>query len=242
MDYKVEYAKLLKKVEDAGGGKFIGKYQTNPGFQTKETPWYIPKLQPDTIKLYRKKYVTTKQYNKKTKKFEWFDQRTEDFYDAKETKEHIFSENEKQLKKYYLETFGTETPQKDLKYLQQGINLQKYKNRKNLSIERSSSWLHGIRYLGSRKVEGSDQKVFDAEHNKEIDRRNQLLIKSKEGTSYERKDNAELEYKINQSVKNKEEQPINLKDVSATSSYVDMRRKQLEIDKQFNTTRDGVVY
>ena len=55
------------------------------------------------------------------------------------------------------------------------------------------------------------------------------------------KDNAELEYKINQSVKNQEEQPINIKDVNATSGYVDMRRKQLEIDKQFNTA-DGVVY
>ena len=70
----------------------------------------------------------------------------------------------------------------------------------------------------------------------------QRLAEAKKGTSYEKKENAELEYKINQAVTNKEEDPINLKDVSATSGYVDMRRKQLEIDKQFNTSGSGVVY
>ena len=59
---------------------------------------------------------------------------------------------------------------------------------------------------------------------------------------YEKKENAELEYKINQAVTNKESEPINLKDVSVTSGYVDMRRKQLEIDKRFNTSGSGVVY
>jgi len=222
MDVLAEYNKLKQKKDEAKGFK--------------------PLVLQDQMKLYRKANVTTKQYNKKTKKFDWFDQRTGTFFDKSEAQKYIDTEYQASLKKYYLEKFGTETPNKDLKYLKEAVNLEKFKNRKNLSIERSSSLLHGFRNLISRKVEGSDQKVFDAEHNKEIDRRNQLLIKSKEGTSYERKDNAELEYKINQSVKNKEEQPINLKDVSATSSYVDMRRKQLEIDKQFNTTRDGVVY
>ena len=222
MDVLAEYNKLKQKKDEAGGFK--------------------PLVLQDQMKLYRKANVTTKQYNKKTKKFDWFDQRTGTFFDKSEAKKYIDTEYQASLKKYYLEKFGTETPNKDLKYLKEAVDLEKFKNRKNLSIDRSSSLLHGFRGLISRKVEGSDQKVFDAEHDKEIDRRNQLLIKSKEGTSYERKDNAELEYKINQSVKNKEEQPINLKDVSATSSYVDMRRKQLEIDKQFNTTRDGVVY
>ena len=188
MDYKVEYDKLLKKVVDAGGGRLFNTYKTNPGFQTKETPWWVPKLQPDTIKLYRKRHVQTKKYNDKTKKYEFWDERTGDFYDAKETKKHIFSENEKQLKKYYLDTFGTETPQEDLKYLQQGINLQKYKNRKNLSIDRSSSWIHGIRHLGSRKITGSDQKVLDAQHDKEIAKREEKLDKLRINTSYGKKD------------------------------------------------------
>ena len=60
--------------------------------------------------------------------------------------------------------------------------------------------------------------------------------------SFFKKDNAQLEYKINQSVKNKEDQPINLKDVNATSGYVDMKKEQLKIDKQFNTSESGVVY
>jgi hypothetical protein len=222
MDVLAEYNKLKQKKDEAGGFK--------------------PLVLQDQMKLYRKANVTTKQYNKKTKKFDWFDQRTGTFFDKSEAKKYIDTEYQASLKKYYLEKFGTETPNKDLKYLKEAVDLEKFKNRKNLSIDRSSSLLHGFRGLISRKVEGSDQKVFDAEHNKEIDKRNQLLIKSKEGTSYEAKDNAQLEYKIDQSVKNQEAEPINLKDVSATSGYVDMRRKQLEIDKQFNTSRDGVVY
>ena len=75
-----------------------------------------------------------------------------------------------------------------------------------------------------------------------LKKKEQLLINQKEGTSFIQKDNAQLEYKINQAVTNKEEEPINLKDVSATSGYVDMRRKQLEIDKQFNTSGSGVTY
>ena len=222
MDVLAEYNKLKQKKDEAGGFKPLQIY--------------------DQMKLYRKANVTTKQYNKKTKKFEWFDSRTNTFFDKAEAQKYIDTEYQASLKKYYLEKFGTETPNEDLKYLKEAVNLEKFKNRKNLSIDRSSSWLHGLRYLGSRKVEGSDQKVFDAEHDQKIAKRNQLLINLKEGTSYAKKDNAELEYKINQSVKNKEDEPINLKDVSATSGYVDMRRKQLEIDKQFNTSSSGVVY
>ena len=222
MDVLAEYNKLKQKKDEAGGFKPLQIY--------------------DQMKLYRKANVKTKQYNKETKKFEWFDSRTNTFFDKAEAQKYIDTEYQASLKKYYLEKFGTETPNEDLKYLKEAVNLEKFKNRKNLSIDRSSSWLHGLRYLGSRKVEGSDQKVFDAEHDQKIAKRNQLLINLKEGTSYAKKDNAELEYKINQSVKNKEDEPINLKDVSATSGYVDMRRKQLEIDKQFNTSSSGVVY
>ena len=221
MDFQAEYQKLLQKKENAGGFKPLN-------------------LKSD-IKLYTNEYVTTKQYNKKTKKFEWFDKRTNTFFDRTEAKKYVKSESETKLKKYYLENFGTETPFKDLAYLKEGANLEKYKNRKNLSIDRSSSLLHNFRNLISRKIEGSDQKVFDAKHDNEIKKREQFLIKSKEGTSYFKKDNAELEYKINQSVKNKEEQPINLKDVSANSRYVDMQKEQLRIDKKFNTY-DGVTY
>ena len=222
MDVLAEYNKLKKKKDDAGG--------------------FTPLVLQDQMKLYRKKNVQTKQYNDKTKKFEWFDQRTGTFFDKTEAKKYIDTEYQASLKKYYLEKFGTETPNKDLKYLKEAVNLEKFKNRKNLSIDRSSSLLHGFRKLISRKVEGSDQKVFDAEHDQEIAKRNQLLIKSKEGTSYARKDNAELEYKINDSVKNSEDQPVNLKDMSVLTPHTESARKQLEIDKKFNTSSSGVVY
>ena len=67
------------------------------------------------------------------------------------------------------------------------------------------------------------------------------LIK-KEGTSFIQQDDAQLEYKIDQAVTNQENQPINLKDLSVTTPYVESRRKQLEIDKRFNTSGSGVVY
>ena len=222
MDVLAEYNKLKQKKDEAGG--------------------FTPLVLQDQMKLYRKANVKTKQYNEKTKKFEWFDSRTGTFFDKAEAKKYIDTEYEASLKKYYLEKFGTETPNEDLKYLQEAVNLEKFKNRKNLSIDRSSSWLHGLRHLASRKVEGSDQKVFDAEHDQKINKRNQLLINLKEGTSYAKKDNAELEYKINESVKNKEEQPVNLKDVSVLTPYTESARKQLEIDKRFNTSPSGVTY
>lgn len=222
MDVLAEYNKLKQKKDEAGG--------------------FTPLVLQDQMKLYRKANVKTKQYNKETKKFEWFDSRTNTFFDKAEAKKYIDTEYQASLKKYYLEKFGTETPNEDLKYLKEAVNLEKFKNRKNLSIDRSSSWLHGIRHLGSRKVEGSDQKVFDAEHDQKIAKRNQLLINLKEGTSYAKKDNAELEYKINESVKNSEEQPVNLKDVSVLTPYTESARKQLEIDKKFNTSSSGVTY
>ena len=62
------------------------------------------------------------------------------------------------------------------------------------------------------------------------------------GTSFEKAENAQLEYKIDQAVTNQENQPINLKDVSVTSPHVDLRREQLKIDERFNTSPSGVVY
>ena len=180
MDYKAEYDKLLKKLVDAGGGYAFGTY--------KFTPNTIPK---DRIKIYKNQYVKTKQYNEKTQKYEDFDSRTGTFYNEKEALSHIKVTGDKDIKKYYLDTFGTETPEQDIKYLEQGMNLQKYENRKNLSIDRSSSWWHGIRHLGSKKIEGSDQKVFDAEHDQRIAEREKKLAKLRINTSYGKKDKEE---------------------------------------------------
>ena len=92
-------------------------------------------------------------------------------------------------------------------------------------------------------IEGKEgATVFSEANQKRINTLNNEIVEAKKGTSFIQKDNAQLEYKINQAVTNKEEEPINLKDVSATSGYVDMRRKQLEIDKQYNTSGSGVTY
>ena len=134
-----------------------------------------------------------------------------------------------------MEVFGTKTPEKDLQYLKAARDLERTKNRKGLLI-------YNIRDLGSKKITGTNESVFSQEFNQEIQKKtNELLIK-KEGTSFIQKDDAQLEYKINQAVTNQENQPINIKDLSVNTPYVETRRKQLEIDKRFNTSGSGVVY
>ena len=140
-------------------------------------------------------------------------------------------------KVYYQEIYGTETPQKDIEYLQKLVNVQNASKRDYLTINK----MYAEKY-GSKMLEGEDISVADKKDQLRINRLNRELEEKKKGTSFEKAENAQLEYKINQSVTNQEDQPVNLKDVSATSGYVDMRRKQLEIDKKFNTSGSGVVY
>ena len=221
MNYEEEYQKLLNKKIEAGG--FNAGYFEGEGFKTYN------------VGSYKQEFANTKKYNPETKKFELFDTRTNKFYDVKEAGAFIKDQNKQADQAYFLEVFGTKTPEKDLQYLKNARDLQRLKNRKGLLI-------YNIRDLASKKVTGSGDSVYSKEFANTIQKKEQLLINQKEGTSFVQKDNAQLEYKINQAVKNKEEEPINLKDVSATSGYVDMRRKQLEIDKRFNTSGSGVVY
>jgi len=191
---------------------------------------------------YKKSYANTRKYNTKTKKYELFDTRTGTFFDRDNAFEYINSKNQEAAKVHYQRIYGTETPEKDIKYLQGLVNLdqkgifeqgdykdiQNYKdvfNRANLQI-----------------IEGTNITVGDKKKQEEYNKKLQKLNELKIGTSFEKEENAQLEYKIDQAVTNQENQPINLKDVSATSGYVDMRRKQLEIDKQLNTSGSGVVY
>ena len=220
MDFETEYQKLLQKKIKAGG--FNAGYAEGEGFKTYN------------LGGYKQEFANTKKYNSKTKKFELFDTRTNKFFTKETANSFIKEQNTKADKKYFLEVFGTETPKEDLAYLKKGAELERLKGREGLLI-------YNLRDLVSKKITGSKDSVFDKEFAAKIKKREQLLIESKENTSFFKKDNAELEYKINQSVKNKEEQPINLKDVNATSGYVDMRKEQLKIDKQFNTY-DGVTY
>ena len=221
MNYEEEYQKLLNKKIEAGG--FKAGYFEGEGFKTYN------------VGSYKQEFANTKKYNPETKKFELFDTRTNKYYDVKEAGAFIKDQNKQADQAYFFEVFGTKTPEKDLQFLKNARDLQRLKNRKGLLI-------YNIRDLASKKITGSGDSVYSKEFANTIQKKEQLLINQKEGTSFVQKDNAQLEYKINQAVTNKEEEPINLKDVSATSGYVDMRRKQLEIDKQFNTSGSGVTY
>ena len=184
------------------------------------------------VKDYRSKFVTTKK--RVGGKFKWFDSRTGKVFDVNSAKEYIDEKNDVAKKAYYQKVYGTETPVADMNYLNKLIrNTNRMNQTVNpLKITRDMTPIEG--------KEGAT--VFSEANQKRINTLNKEIAEAKKGTSYEKKENAELEYKINQAVTNKEEEPINLKDVSATSGYVDVRRKQLEIDKQFNTSGSGVVY
>ena len=184
------------------------------------------------VKDYRSKFVTTKK--RIDGKFKWFDSRTGKVFDVKAAKEYIAEKNDTAAKAYYQKVYGTETPVEDMNYLNKLIrNTNRLNQTVNpLKITRDMTPIEG--------KEGAT--VFSEANQKRINTLNNEIAEAKKGTSYEKKENAELEYKINQAVVNKEDDPINLKDVDATSGYVDMRRKQLEIDKRFNTSGSGVVY
>jgi|TARA_R100000081_G_C4805643_1_gene167294 hypothetical protein len=185
------------------------------------------------VKDYKSKFVTTKTYVK-GKGYVGFDSRTGKVFDAKTAKEYIAEKNDIAAKAYYQKVYGTETPVADMNYLNKLIrNTNRLNQTVNpLKITRDMTPIEG--------EEG--ETVFSKANQKRINTLNNEIAEAKKGTSYEKKENAELEYKINQAVTNKEEDPVNLKDVSATSGYVEMRRQQLEIDKQFNTSESGVVY
>ena len=221
MNYEEEYQKLLNKKIEAGG--FRAGYFEGKGFKTY------------TEDSYKNEFADTKKYNPETKTYQRFDTRTDKFYNVKEAGVFIKDQNKQADEGYFLEVFGTKTPEKDLQYLKNARDLERLKNRKGLLI-------YNIRDLASKKITGSKDSVFSKEFDQKIKKKtNELLIK-KEDTSFIQKDNAQLEYKIDQSVKNQVEQPVNLKDLSVISPYVETRRKQLEIDKRFNTSGSGVVY
>jgi len=186
MDYQVEYDRLFRKI--AGSTVPVYNQQIGRGITGNiftglivQKPRFNDQL---TMRSYKKEFVKTKQFNDKTKKYELWDDRTGSFYNEKETKKYVTSEEDKRVKKWYLDNYGTETPQQDLKFLQKGIKFQKYEGRKNLSIGNVDSWVHGTRSLGSRRITGTDQKVFDAKHDKEVAKREEKLDKLRINTSY----------------------------------------------------------
>ena len=192
-----------------------------------------------TLRLndYKAKYTTSRKYNKETKKYELFDTRTNKLFNRKDAYDYINLKNSEAAKAHYKTIYGTETPQKDIEYLQKVFKVEKESKKEFLTINKAFAEKYG-----SKTLEGSDLTVADKKNQLRIIKLNEALQDKKKGTSFEKAENAQLEYKINQSVKNKENQPINLKDVSATSGYLDMRKEQLKIDKKFNTSPGGVVY
>lgn len=191
---------------------------------------------------YKKSYANTRKYNTKTKKYELFDTRTGTFFNRDNAFEYIESKNQEAAKAHYQKIYGTETPEKDIKYLQGLVNLDKKGLFEKGDYKDIQNYKDVFNRANLQIIEGTNITVGDKKKQEDYNKKVEKLNKLKIGTSFEKEENAQLQYKIDQSVKNQENQPINLKDVSATSGYVDMRRKQLEIDKQFNTSGSGVVY
>jgi hypothetical protein len=186
---------------------------------------------------YKGTYAQTRKWNTKTQKYELFDSRTGTFFDREKAYEYINLKNSEAAKVHYLKIYGTETPQKDIEYLHKLISVQNSSKKDFLTINK----LYAEKY-GSKMLEGEDISVADRKDQLRINRLNKELDEKKKGTSFEKAEDAQLEYKINQSVTNQENQPLNIKDINVNSLYNDTRRKQLEIDKTFNTSPSGVVY
>ena len=221
MDFEKEYKKLLDKQIKAGG--FKPGYFEGEGFKTYN------------LGGYKQEFANTKKYNTETKKFQLFDTRTDKFFDEKSANEFITDQNKQANEAYFLEVFGTKTPQADLKYLKQAVDLQRLKNREGLLI-------YNIRDFASKKITGTEDSVWSGKFDKKIEKKEQELLELKENTSFITRDNAQLELGIQNAIKNQEDQPVNLKDLSVISPYAETRRKQLEINKEFNTSGSGVTY
>ena len=234
-DPKTEYERLYQLKQQHGFTVPVmeGYEQYGLKYTDKRGTLNINNAAFNGVKDYKSKFVTTKTYVK-GKGYVGFDSRTGKVFDAKAAKEYIAEKNDIAKKAYYQKVYGTETPVEDMNYLNKVIrNTNRMNQTVNpLKITRDTTPIEG--------EEG--ETVYSKANQKRINKLNNEIAEAKKGTSYEKKENAELEYKINQAVTNKEEDPINLKDVSATSGYVETRRKQLEIDKQFNTSGSGVVY
>ena len=233
-DPKTEYERLYQLKQQYGFTVPVmeGYEQYGLKYTDKRGTLNINNTAFNGVKDYRSKFVTSKK--RVGGKFKWFDSRTGKVFDVKSAKEYIAEKNDVAKKAYYQKVYGTETPVEDMNYLNKLIrNTNRLNQTVNpLKITRDMTPIEG--------KEGAT--VFSEANQKRINTLNNEIAEAKKGTSYEKKENAELEYKINQAVTNKEEDPINLKDLNATSGYVDMRRKQLEIDKRFNTSGSGVVY
>ena len=191
---------------------------------------------------YKKSYANTRKYNPKTKKYELYDTRTGTFFDRDNAFEYINSKNQEAAKVHYQKIYGTETPEKDIKYLQELLKLDKKGIFEQGDYKDIQSYKNVFNRANLQIIEGEGITVGDKKkqqnYNKKVEKVNELKI----GTSFEKAENAQLEYKIDQAVTNQENQPINIKDLSVTSPYVDLHREQLKIDERFNTSPSGVVY
>ena len=191
---------------------------------------------------YKSKYAKTRKYNTKTKKYELFDTRTGTFFDRDNAFEYINSKNQEAAKVHYQRIYGTETPEKDIKYLQELVKLDKKGIFEQGDYKDISNYTNVFNRANLQIIEGTNITVGDKKKQEEYNKKLQKLNELKIGTSFEKAENAQLEYKIDQAVTNQENQPINIKDLSVTSPYVDLHREQLKIDEKFNTSPSGVVY
>ena len=130
------------------------------------------------IRTYKNKYVNTVKFNSKSGEFEDYDQRTKTFYNDKDVNKFISNDIKQKRKAFFLEGAGTETPEKDLEYLQAKNKLNYLKNE-----NQSNVWK--IRNSFSNKIEGGGT-VYEQEWLKSIKNAEAELLKLRAGTKYER--------------------------------------------------------
>jgi hypothetical protein len=129
-------------------------------------------------RIYKRDYVNTVKFNPKSGEFEPYDQRTKTYYNDKDANKFISNNVKQKRKAFFLEGAGTETPEKDLKYLRAKNKLNYLKNE-----NQSSVWK--IRNSFSNKIEGGGT-VYEQEWLKSIKDAEADLLKLRAGTKYER--------------------------------------------------------
>ena len=145
------------------------------------------------LRSYKNRYANTRKLNDKTGKYELWDTRTESFFDQTKALKYVNEKNDAAAKAYYLKTYGTETPQKDIEYLEKVVKAEQktkpivddYLNPRNYRdqlFERENLQI----------IEGTDQTVGEKKRELYIDKVNKSTEKYKKGTSFER---AEIEEK-----------------------------------------------
>ena len=145
------------------------------------------------LRSYKNRYANTRKLNDKTGKYELWDTRTESFFDQTKALKYVNEKNDEAARAYYLKTYGTETPQKDIEYLEKVVRAEQ-KSKPIVDDAYNPRRYRDILWEREnlQKIEGTDQTVGEKKRELYIDKLNKSTEKYKKGTSFEK---AEIEAK-----------------------------------------------